>query len=488
MTASRSCLRLLGAWLGAAPCAVAAIAGLPEAPTPRALPAFWIAVNDDLFGDAIADNDDFRTGNLNFGATYGLLALSADYSVFTRRTGIGYDQGTRSDELTATLGLRIGELLPEPWRKRLELIAGGGVRMDGHLGGANTQNDIHRYFGFPITSLAYDHEGVVTDGLGYLYARYLLARVDASQRSGRAWDVLLEGSAAGTTGGEHQGALGAELAWSGNQGSAWVGSRYQWNDGTEASGTAAQVANHERGLWLSGGLAKQDGLYLSAGFNWRTHAIAGTVGLDFGDPRIDAVDESGAPAAAPRDPAGDRQTNQSLQYFPGSSALGLQVRGPCLASWSQPRDGRGLGFEWLIDYQFGRVPGYDWPGNEVDADQITGGLAIEYTLTTPWRYGVQIQPFVYGSGGLRLERVKVIADQHRYEQDTAGGAVVQGGGGVRARFYAEDGGWYTRLWIGYGYDGWLPFPSRDIAEGPDHDRFLRPGSAHQYSVGFSTNW
>jgi hypothetical protein len=482
-------LPLLVASLAAAPSAWSAIAGLPEPPTPRPLPGFWLAVNDDLFGDAIIDNDDYRTGNLNVGVAYGLLVAAADYSAFTKRNDIGYANGTRTDELTATLGLRLGELLPDAWRARTELIVGGGVRIDGDLGGENAQNAIHGYFGFPQAHLAYDRERAETDGLGFLYGRYVLLRMGAADARQRTIELQAEGAAAGTTGGERQAYLGATLAWIGRQGTAWVGSRVQWNEGVDASPTAALVAEHERGVWLTAGLAKKDSLYLSAAYNWQTHAITGALGLAFGSatqepavPHLDAIDHDLAPTLP-------EVTNQSLQYFPGSSALGLQVRGPCLASWSQPEHDRGLGFEWLIDYQFGRVPGYaTWTGNEVDADQLVGGLAAEYTLTTPWRYGVQVQPFVYAGAGVRIERVKVTEPVHRFDQTTGTAGAGQGGGGLRARLYSRDGGWFTRLWFGIGYDAWLPFASRRIDQGGDHDRHLVPGGARQYSVGFSTFW
>ena len=143
----------------------------------------------------------------------------------------------------------------------------------------------------------------------------------------------------------------------------------------------------------------------------------------------------------------------------------------------------------MADYQFGRVPGYaDWQGNEVDTDQLIGGLSLPYTLTTPWRYGLQVQPYISGGVGVRVERVKVSDPVHRFDQSTATRGVAQGEGGIRARFYAEEGGWYTRVWIGIGYTGWLPFSTQRISQANDQDHFQRPGGMRQYSVGFVTDW
>jgi hypothetical protein len=471
----------------------AAIAGLPEPPTPRDLPQLWFAFNDDMLGDAILDTDDYRTGNANFGFSLDEVVVAGDYSAFTHRLDPSYSDGTRIDELTLTIGRRLDGWLPAELRRRTLLIAGVGVRCDGDLGGESAQNAIHRTFGFPQADLTYDQRHLSTTPLAYASAS-----IDSGRWPGQGSPALvgqLEGAALASARGEFQEHCGANLALLGEQGSAWIGCDYVWNRGRQASATAAVVADHESGTWISAGLAKRDGIFLSAGVDVRSHGVSGSVGYAADSPAPAAAAAASAPASAIA-AGGKLLSEQDLEYFKGSGAIGLQVRGALGRRSGRDALGGAWSCEWLFDYHFGTDQDYQWPGNRVDFDQLVIGLEPEYTLAAGWLprwLPLQLQAFAELGAGVRFERVKVVDDaQHRFGQDTSGAMVVQPGAGVRLR-WCDDAGeenpqWYNLLWVGYGYDFWHPLAPAPISNGSDHADYLRPGMGGHYSVGFTISW
>ena len=462
-----------------------AIAGLPEPPTPRELPQAWFAINDDMFGDAILDTDDFRTGNFNAGWAWDRLVIAADYSALTHRLDPSYENGTRSDEITLTLGMRVEDWLPRVLRDRTLLIAGIGTRVDGNMGGEVTQNAIHRTFGFPQTNLTYDHHGYSSTALGYLYGSI---DSDAWHPGNCSSSLVAQftGEAAASLRGEFQEAVGLTVALIGDQGSAWIGCDYQWNRGRQASPTAAVVAEHEAGTWLTVGLAKRDSLYLSAGVDLSTRGVAGTIGY---------VLDAEVPGAGGAQACSDTElalTQEELEYFLGSGALGLQVRGDCLTSGRRDAFDGDWACAWMIDYHFGTDQDYQWLGNRVDVDQFLVGLEPSYTLR-PDLVPLQVQPYAVVGVGARFERVKVVsAGAHRFDQATAGAAVVQPGAGVRVRWCsrADDAKphWYNLIWFGYGYDFWHPLWQAQVSAGADHADYLRPGMGGHYLIGWTMAW
>jgi hypothetical protein len=466
----------------------AAIAGLPEPPTPRELPRLWFALNDDMLGDAILDTDDYRTGNADFGLCLGDLVVAGDYSAMTHRRDPSYSNGTRSDELTLTIGMRLDGWLPAELRRRSLLIAGVGARSDGDLGGEPAQNAIHRTFGFPQAELTYDHRGTSTTPLAYACGSIDSERWQPTR--GNAMLVgQLEGAALLSARGEFQEHVGVNLSLLGEEGSAWIGCAYAWNRGRQASATAALVADHESGTWLSAGLAKRDGLFLSVGVDVRSHGITGSVGYAAEAPR--------PPAAAAAAGTGEIMlTEQDLEYFKGSGAIGLQVRGAWWRADGRDVLGGAWSCEWLFDYHFGSDLDYRWTGNRVDFDQLVIGIAPEYTLGTQWLprwLPLQLQAFAELGAGVRVERVKVIdAAQHRFGQDTNGALVVQPGAGMRMRWCDAEGErhprWYNLVWVGYGYDFWHPLTQAPISAGSDHADYLRPGMGGHYNIGFAISW
>jgi hypothetical protein len=470
-----------GAW--------AAIAGLPEPPTPRELPLLWFAVNDDLLGDAILDTDDYRTGNGNFGLCLGDLVVAGDYSAFTHRIDPSYSDGTRIDELTLTIGMRLEGWLPAELRRRTLLIAGVGVRSDGDLGGAQAQNEIHRTFGFPQTALTYDQRHISTTPLAYA-----CGSIDSEGWQPTPDDAVLvgqlEGAALASARGEFQEHVGVDLALIGEQGSAWIGCDYAWNRGRQASATAAVVADHESGTWISAGLARRDGIFLSAGIDLRTHGVSGSVGYAADAPAPPAAAAPGAGAG------GIMLTELDLEYFKGSGAIGLQLRGAAWQSAGRDILGGAWSCEWLCDYHFGTDQDYQWTGNRVDFDQLVIGLEPEYTLASGWLprwLPLQFQAFADCGAGVRFERVKVIDEtQHRFNQSTDGAMVVQPGVGLRMRWCDAEGErhpqWYNLIWVGYGYDFWYPVEQAPISNGSDHADYLLPGQGGHYSVGLTISW
>ncbi len=468
----------------------AAIAGLPEPPTPGELPQLWFALNDDMLGDAILDTDDYRTGNADFGVSLGDLVIAGDYSAFTRRRDPSYSDGTRIDELTLSIGWRLDGWLPAEMRRRSLLIAGVGMRSDGDLDGQQLQNSIHRGFGFPQTSLTYDQRHVSTTPLAFA-----CGSIDGEPwRPTRGNAMLvgqLEGAALISARGEFQEHLGVNLSLIGRQGSAWIGCDYAWNRGRQASATAALVADHESGTWLSAGLAARDGIFLAAGVDLRSHGISGSVGYAMERPPPPAA------AAAPAAGAGEvAPTEQDLEYFKGSGAIGLQVRGAWWRSAGRDALGGAWSCEWLIDYHFGSDQDYQWSGNRVDFDQLVIGIEPEWTLGAqclPRWLPLELQLFAACSTGVRFERVKVVdAAAHRFGQDTSGAMVVQPGAGLRLRWCDAEGErqprWYNLIWVGYGYDFWHPVAEAPISTGADHADYLRPGAGGHYSVGVTVSW
>ncbi len=468
----------------------AAIAGLPEPPTPRELPQHWVAFNDDMLGDAILDTDDYRTGNVNAGLTIGDLVIAGDYSAFTRRHDPGYTNGTRVDEATLTVGLRLDPHLPSEIRRRTLLLAGIGLRSDGDLGGELSQDAIHRTFSFPQAHLVYDRHSLSTTPLAWAYGS-----MDTAPWHPGTWHAALvgqlEGAALASARGEFQEHIGVSLSLIGEVGSAWLGCDYVWNGGRQATTTAAQVAEHESGTWINAGLAASNGIFLSAGVDAHTHGISGSVGYAAQAPSPPAA--AGEIAAA----GGDvKLTLLELEYFKGSGATGMRLSGAWFESADPLPLGGRLACAWFFDYHFGADYDYHWQGNRVDFDQLVLGPELQHTLGTSWLprwLPLRLQGFADAGVGVRFERVKVVdAGQHRFNQDTGGALVVQPGAGARLRWCAEQDeahpAWFNLLWLGYGYDYWIPLQHAPISNGSDHADYLRPGMGGHYSVGYSISW
>jgi hypothetical protein len=452
--------------------AATSLYGVPEPPTPAPLPTVWLAVQDDLFGDAILNTDDFRTGGAHAGLAIDRFVATVDDSAFTSRGAGGAPPG-RTDEVTYTLGYALID--DEGLDQELSslVIVGGGGRSYGNFDGEHVQNVIHNRFGFQPLYLPYDQQHG-TAGVGYVYGRSLwLPLRHCIAPLPEAIGLQAEAAGLATTQGEQEEYASLELVAFGAQGVGWIGVQYQRNAGTPPTVTAGIVARHENGYWLTAGLGRQPGFYVAASVDPSTRAVDGNVGITIA-PTAGAADASKLPAA------------ETFLFFPEGGSIGAQVR------W-QPvwlNDQGPLHHDLLVDYHYGSVPHYSWYNNRVDEDQFLIGYEPEFVRAVPGISWLMTETFVYVAGGVRVERVRVLATPSRYPQATGTTAVGQGGGGVRAGLNVGDDPrrFINQIRIGIGYDGWIPVVRHRVENAGETGYFLKPGAAPVISIGFNVLW
>ncbi len=465
---------------------LAQVSGVPEPPSPTPLPTFWIGMSNDTFGDAIRNDDDFRTAGVRGGGRLGRWVVEVDGSILTNRGRDGSAPG-RVDELSYTLGYalyddeREQERSEQRWRSLI--IIGGGARTVTRLGGEAIQNGLHSLASFPLVYLPYDRERA-TDALAYVYARSLwLVAANAKPELAPAGDFGVQGEASAltTTGGQQQGFLGAKAVLLGRQGAAWIGGRWEWHRGNAPSPTANHVLDHETGPWLLAGVQagplgdSNVGVYLQGALNPRGNAVDGTLGLIIAP----------QPGRSGGEPV---RFDQTLLYFPDGGAIGLQVR------W-RPRwffeHGLSQRDTLFLDYHFGWAPGYDdFTGDVVDANQVLAGFQPTWTwhpfsafLTEGW---------VAAGAGYRVEQVRPYGDKTpRFAASAkAYRPVVQGGAGVRLGW--DDGTGVDHLWerlrLGIGYSAYVPFWRATVGTGADQAEFMKPGGGVELSLGAHLAW
>ncbi|MBA3709757.1 MAG: hypothetical protein H0W83_13170 [Planctomycetes bacterium] len=355
------------------------------------------------------------------------------------------------------------------------------MRIDGSLGGERVQSLLHGSTGYDEVRLPYDRDRAY-DALAYVMARELIS---ADPVDGMSWvipkarwgtEVIAEALA--TSGGEYQACVGLDLVLMGSQGSTWIGGRYQWNEGVQASPSAAAVADHEAGPWIVAGasigpLPMPIGGYLRGGIDPHTRATIGSIGLTF-EPR-----QYGS--------GGLERVEQAIGYYEGA-VIGVQLR------WS-PRAVGGIERWWLhqdvvLDYRFGGVPEVNWFGNQVLSDQILLGHSPSLNLMPSWPF--RLMPYATGSVGVRSERVAVRRADARFAEDSATSGVFQMGFGLRVGFATHGETTFLRtldhLRLGAGYDRWFPWRSREIANGADHDRYLSVNGGYGATMGWLMRW
>jgi hypothetical protein len=452
--------------------AAASIYGIPEPPTPAPLPTAWLAVQDDLFGDAILNTDDFRTGGAHIGLSIDGFVAIFDDSAFTSRGAQGLQPG-RTDELTYTLGYGIVDSEGIDQALSALVIIGGGGRSYGNFDGQTIQNGIHKRFGYQPLYLPYDQEHG-TAGVAYLYARSLwLPWRHCPHPLPDAIGLQVEAAALATTQGEQQEYASLEMVAMGTQGVGWVGVQYQRDAGTPPTMTAGIVARHENGFWLTAGLGRQPGIFVSAAVDPSTRAIDGNVGVTIA-PDAGAADASKLPAA------------ETFLFYPLGGSIGAQVR------W-QPvwlNDPGPLRYDLMVDYHYGPVPHYSWYDNRVDEDQALIGCEPEFVHAVPGIGWLMTETYLYAAGGVRVERVRVLAAPSRYPQATGTAAVGQGGGGVRLGLNIGDDPrrFINQIRIGLGYDGWIPVVRHRVESPVETGYYLKPGAAPVLSIGFNVMW
>jgi hypothetical protein len=452
--------------------AATSLYGVPEPPTPAPLPTAWLAIQDDMFGDAVLNTDDFRTGGAHVGLSLGGFVAIFDDSAFTSRGAQGFQPG-RTDELTYTLGYALVDSEALDQAINALLIIGGGGRSYGDFDGQRIQNSIHEHFGFQRLYLPYDSEHG-TAGVGYLYGRsQWLPWRHLPAPFPDAVGIQIEAAALATTRQEQEEYASLELVAFGTQGVGWLGVQYQRNAGTPPTTTAGIVANHENGFWLTAGLGRQPGLYVAASIDPSTRAIDGNIGVTIA-PSPGAAEAEKIPAA------------EAFLFFPEGGSIGAQVR------W-QPvsfSDAGPLHHDLLIDYHFGSVPHYSWYNDRVDEDQALIGYEPEFVHAVPGIPWLMTETFAYAAAGVRVERVHVLATPSRYPQSTGTSAVVQGGGGIRLGLDIGDDPrrFINQIRLGCGYDAWIPVVRHQVAGTTGSGTYLKPGAAPVLSLGFNVMW
>ncbi|MBA2481662.1 MAG: hypothetical protein H0V44_13435 [Planctomycetes bacterium] len=459
----------------------AAIAGMPEPPTPGPLPSAWVEHANDNLADGVLNNDDYRTGAFSGGGQWRSWVVAADASVLTHKRPFHGVPPGRSDEFTLTVGHTLVDDPPSERNLHGLVIAGVGMRVSGSLGGETLQSALHAGSGYDDVRLPYDRDRAA-DGLVYVLGREVLSFDPSASVSwaipATVWGLAATAQGLATSGGEFQASLGLDLVVIGAQGSTWVGGRYQWNEGTQATPTAATVAAHEEGPWVVAGasvgpLPMPIGGYLRGGINPSTRAAMGSIGLTV-HPRTYRS-------------AGRALVEQSIGYYQGA-VIGVQVR------WS-PRALDAAERWWLhhdaiIDYRFGGVPRDRWRGNQVLSDQILLGHSPSLNLMPAWP--IRLMPYASGGLGVRTERVAVREASARFAEESATTGVFQMGFGLRLAFATRRASTVSRtldhLRLGVGYDRWFPWRSHEISRGADRDRYLQVDGGFGGTLGWLMLW
>jgi hypothetical protein len=465
----------VGLLLGLAAHASGAVYGLPEPPTPAPTPDFWFLFSDDFLGMAVFNTDDFRTANISLGGKYQAWRFAIDGSMLTNR---GQDGSTpsRSDELTYSLGYAVIDEERSAKSARPLLVLGVGGRTYGDLGGEALQNDVHERFGYPTVSFPYDPQSG-TDVFIYAHQRLSLIPPWDYQWNGPfgSWAFQMENGGLGSTGRALQWYSSARIVTVGRDSMAWMGIRYQWNGGDYATETATIVAQKESGWWIDVGLARTPGILMMASLNPNRETVAGSVGITADTQLIVLADKN-------------QPVELALKLWPGVGNLGADVRwqpGWLREHSLSPRD------QLVLIYDFGEVPGYeDWTGNTVAFDQMVLGWGPSWSafshdspLTATLNACV--------AGGIRLERVQESGNAPRYP-DTGIKAAVVAQGGLDARFgyrfVDSPDAWVNQFRLGFGLDGWLPYPSTTVQRGVDSGTLFRSGYAWHMTIGSVVEW
>lgn len=471
-----------------APLWSASIAGQPQPPTPAPMPGVWASFQDDLIGDAVLNTDDYRTGGLRLNGRGDLVedvgvVMAVDYSALTDR-GLNTLPPGRCDELTASVGLAWDGLDRGGGRVRPLLVVAGGGRLAGNLGGQSAQNDIHRTCGFNPVFLPYGHDQAFAFQ-GNVYGRVV---ADVLHIGVGSLGLAVDGGTLMSSAHERQSFTGLRAVSMGGHGIAWVGGRHQWHNGDTQSATAQAVAEHEQGWWIDWGLGLGPireqagggdraswGVWLDGAVNPGTKAIDGSVGLVWGVTSAARKDT----VRTVVEPVFFTQTNGGAIGI----RLGLPLR--CGGDWYLTP---------VLDYHHGAVSGHDWPGNELDANQMTLGLEPSYRHRFA---GTRLVAGAYAhvDGGVRVEGIAEKTQPARFAHASATRGVVTGGAGIilaclcadapRADAGATEVGTVS---LRLGYDGWLPWSGATVEDAAGVERYQQAGGSAVAGLGLSVAW
>lgn len=437
--------------------AMAAVAGVPEAPRPGARPAVWFAWGNDAFGGETGDNtDDYRTNAFTLGVQHDGWVLGLDHAMLTDRSA-GAER--RSDQLALALGHEWTASL-SPY-DRLWLAGGLGARATGDWGGQQLQDRWHQLNGFRRYTLDEDERRL--EGTAWAHGEWLLTGEAAGipdlpfLRPGQL-GLDLRASGLLTSDGERAGSLGISLALLGADAHALFGLTHELRGGNRPNRTAERTAEHERGTWFTFGLGA-GGWFVHGGWALSGEATWGAVGWQWGR----------EPARTPTQVASLEGVFALYQGY----ALGMQYRWQ--PEWLDELSAGRL--SCIADYRFGRFPSPELAvGNQTVMRQGLLGLDWE-----PLRLGdadFSVAPFIQAGAGLREERIKATSAGAGFPEQGAQRTVVQGSIGVRCLFASG----IDRL-PSYGfslvYDVWQPLgdaTARDPASG-DQATYQRGGGA-----------
>jgi hypothetical protein len=467
-----------------------AVAGLPTPPTPMAVPDAWFAFHDDLFGDAILNTDDYRTGGISGGLRYRHWLLGVDGSALTNRDGIDESPSaasglppSRIDQLTATLGYALIDRQPDMEQPLSGmLVVGGGVRVTARLHGQEIQNGIHRLSGFAPLVEPYDKVHAA-DGLGFIQGRVMDAPIALPGALPGRLGVQLQGDALAAAGRQEQCSGELDVVALGDQGTAWAGGQYRQQGDHVPSPTVGLVAHHEKGWWLVAGIGRSPGVYLTAGIDPATRAVDGALGMQIVLDEGPSAPTASAPLATRQDVA---RLDEELRFLPGSGSLGAQVRWEP-AAWHV--DDLPWRNQVMIDYHFGADSATrPAPGNRIDADQVVIGYAPTIIRPLPWH--LVGEGTLSLAGGVRVERVETLAAGATYPQATGAAPVVQGGASVRigCDLDGDPRRLINQLRLGVGVIAWAPFWHGEDGNGTSSLRYLAPGIAPVLSLGLVVHW
>lgn len=459
------------AWIlvGLAASLQAEVAGTPVAPRPGPLPKTWFAWTNDALSGEIGDNtDDFRTSAFQLQLRLDRrLLICLDHSTLTDKERAG-ERTARADEGTVTASWVFGdghERIGQPW-----LAPGLGVRLYNDLGGEAIQNGWHHLIRIDeVDYLTYDESntvGLVSLAGGWTLPLTFIPDTPFLQRGQLA--LAFSGQGAVTSDWLSQGAAEVDLAALGQDGGAWIGLRIQGETGTQQGSTAAVVADHEEGWWVTYG-ASVGGWFIAGAVEPDSKAATGRVGWQW--LREDGRVDDGSRALM----AGD------LTVMPGPG-LGATLRWQPL--WL--RNGALGEHAWLTGaYRFGRT-GVTWDDSVVVFDQATLGLEF---ASGPDRHGFRLEPYAGAGIGGRAERIVIRGNIPRYAPERTITGVATAGAGVRAVWGQRPGGDVTaRYGLGLGAEGWLPFASERIDNGTQSDRYNEPGWTIGLSVTVLAAW
>ncbi len=235
--------------------ALAAVSGTPETqPGDTGEDGVFVSWSNDAFG-APPGPDDHRTNELSLWGRWQGFNVVLDDSMLTDGA-----TGTRSDEITATLGY---ELVPG-------LVLGGGYRSRGDYGGHNLQAEAHDAIGdADVSPMTYTEKsgaalgymvyttGEMENGVGYRSVTSALLCTDG--------DSAIDQAAQGVV----------TWRWL----TVWAGTRYQWRVAPDDAGPARRaVDDFENGLWVDAGI-RLGWLTFESRYNTREGSAVGTATL-----------------------------------------------------------------------------------------------------------------------------------------------------------------------------------------------------------------